>query len=161
MLRKSLFWGLTVVLVAALVSLIVQGRRLEKQQAGGKVMEVIQESRPSPTRILAPRDLEIVQQKMLLEKASDGKSQHQTARHEMEILNKGTVAYGRVQLNFEYLDRSGKLLATGNHVVEEAILPGTALRLADIIVEGLPVAIADCRTAIVYAELGPASKTER
>ncbi|MBP1624567.1 MAG: hypothetical protein H6Q07_2587, partial [Acidobacteria bacterium] len=53
MIRKSLFWGLTLVLVVALISLIVRGRRLEKQQAG-KSVEVVQESEPSPIRVLAP-----------------------------------------------------------------------------------------------------------
>jgi len=157
MIRKSLFWGLTLVLFAALIVLVVRGRRLEKQEAR-KVVEVVQESEPSPIRVLAPRDLEISQSKMLLQNVSDGSSKSQTARHQLELRNKGAAAYGSIQLSFEYLDRGGKQLAVRNSFVEEAPSPGTALRLADIRIEGLPLAAADCRTTIVYAELKSAPK---
>jgi len=159
MIRKSLFWGLTLVLVVALISLIVRGRRLEKQQAG-KSVEIVQESEPSPIRVLAPQDLEISRSAVFLEKVSNGTGKSQAARHEIELRNNGTAAYGSVQLSFEYVDRGGTPIETRHRAVEAALSPGTALRLGDITMEGLPLAAADCRTALMYAELKPSPKTD-
>jgi hypothetical protein len=155
MIRKSLFWGLTLVLMVALINLIIRGRRLEKQQSG-RFAEDVRESQPTPTRVLVPRDLEIVQAKMRLEAQGSGKDRYQTARHEIEIRNNGKVPYGGIQLSFDYLDRSGKVLATKTQSVAQTILPGTSEKLPDIKVEGLAASTADFQAAILYADIGRA-----
>lgn len=155
MLRKSLFFGLTLVLVVALVGLTLRGRRLEKQQASQSV-EVVQPSRSTSTRIWTPQDLEIVQLKIRLEqgKGTAGRIQSRIARHEIEIRNNGKVPYGRIQLSFDYLGRNGKLLTTRTQSISRTILPGTDLKLTDVGFDGLPSSTADFRVTIVYADIG-------
>jgi hypothetical protein len=158
MIRKSFFWGLTIVLMVALISLIARSRRLEKQQTG-KSEEVIQESKPTPTRVLAPQDLEIVQPLLRLEKESDSKNQSQTAWHEMEIHNKGKVSYNNILLAMNYVDRSGKLLATKTHYIEKSIRPRAAIKLDNIRIMGIPVHTASCRVEITCADIESASQS--
>jgi hypothetical protein len=153
MIRKSVFWGLSIILVIALIGLVLRGRRIEKQQVG-KPTEIIQESVPTPTRVLKPKDLEIAGSKMRLEKKVDGDTQSLCAWHEIEIRNiKGETSYGKVQLSVDYMDRRGKVLATKPYSAAKTIMPGDILRLADIKIEGLPVQTVNCRIAIVYAEI--------
>jgi hypothetical protein len=153
MIRKSLFWGLTLILVIALVNLIIRGRRLEKQQAS-RLAEVIQESKATSTRVLAPRDLEIVRSKMQLEEEVGGRIRSQTAWHEIEICNDGKIPYSGIQLSFDYLDSRGKLLATRTYSIVQTILPGATLKLVDITVDGLPVSTANSHVVIAYADIG-------
>ena len=153
MIRKSLFWGLTLVLLVALVSLIIRGRRMEKGQAG-RLVEVTQESPPSATRVLAPQDLQIVQSTTQLQEEPSGKRKSQTARHEIEIRNNGNVPYGRIQFRFDYLDRSRKTVATRNYSIVKTIMPGAALKLADIKADGIPALTASCTASVVYADIG-------
>ena len=155
MIRRSLFLGLTLVLVVALVTLIIRGRRLEKQQIG-RIVEVVQKSKPTPTRALSPPDLEIVQSKMQLEREAGRKGPLRTARHQIELRNSGSVPYAATQLRFAYLDRGGKVLDTRTHTVAQGILPGAILKVTDIVVSDLPSAVANCRASIDYADFGPA-----
>jgi hypothetical protein len=142
MIRKSLFWGLTVVLVVALVGLILRGRRLEKQEAA-QATEVVRQSRPSPTRVLAPQDLEIKGSTMQQSAGS-------TALHEVEIHHNGSVPYNRIQLEFVYLDRAGKVLSTKTHSFNRAdIKPGQTLTATDIRIDGVPAAATKFRTSIL------------
>lgn len=147
MLRKSLLWGLTLVLVVALVSLIIRGRRLEKEQAG-RLVEVVQDSKPTQTRALTPQDLEVVQSNMKLEKAAD------SAKHAVEIRNNGAVPYDNIALKFVYLDRSGKVVTTKNYSVIQTVMPGSTVQIPNISMDGIPAAAAGCRTSIVYADIG-------
>jgi hypothetical protein len=153
MIRKSVFWGLTLLLVVALISLVLQGGRLEKQQAD-KPTEVTQESVSTPTRVLKPKDLEVVRSKMRLEKKGDANTQSLCAWHEIEILNaKEGTAYEKIQLSIDYMDRRGKVLATKLYSAAGTIMPGDILRLADIKIEGLPVQTANSRAVIIFAEI--------
>jgi hypothetical protein len=152
MIRKSVFWGLTLLLVVVLINLVSRGRRVEKQQAG-KSAEVLFDSDSTPTRVLKPKDLEIANSKMRLEKNAGGDTQSLCAWHEIEIRNKEKTSYGKIQLSFDYLDRRGKVLATKSYSAAVKIMPGDVLRLADIKIEDLPVQIENCRISIVYAEI--------
>jgi hypothetical protein len=153
MIRKSVFWGLTLLLVVALIGIVLRGGRLAKQQAD-KPTEVIQESVSTPTRVLKPKDLEVIRPKMRLEKKVDGDARSLCAWHEIEIRNtKEEASYGKIQLSIDYMDRRGKVLATKPYSTAGTIMPGGILRLADIKIEGLPVQITNCRIDIVYAEI--------
>ncbi len=146
MIRKSLFWGLTLVLVAALVSLIIRGRRLEKQQAEIS-MEVIEQSQASPIRVLQPDDLRIESSTMQREGAH-------TALHEIQIRNTGTVPYGGIHLAFVYLDSSGKVLFTRTHPLGSAkILPGQTYAAPGIRVEEVPAAATKFQISILSADM--------
>jgi len=152
MIRKSLFWGLTLVLLAALVNLIIRGRRLEKHEAA-QLVEVVQQSTPSPTRVLAPQDLEILRSEMRLETQSGEEAQSRTDHHGFEIRNNGKVAYRGMRLSLEYLDSGGKVLVTRAQTLAQPLVPGATLKLDDIRVEGLPVSTASCRAAVSYADI--------
>jgi hypothetical protein len=152
MIRRSLFWGLTLVLAAALVSLIVRGRRLEKEQAQ-QMVEVVRESKATPTRVFAPQDLQIVQARMQLEKDPGGKGRIRTAQHEIEIRNNGSVPYSDIQLEFDYVSHTGKELATRMHLIPQRILPGATLSTTDILVTEIPASTADSKAVIISANL--------
>jgi hypothetical protein len=160
MILKSVFWGLALALVIALIGLVLRGRRLEKQQAG-KPVEVIKESTATPTRVLLPKDLEVVHSKMRLEKASDGNTQSLCAWHEVEIRNKEKTSYETIQLSIDYMDRKGKVLTTKSYSVAKSIMPEETLNLVDIKIEGLPVQITNCRVAIIYAEMESAPQPKK
>jgi hypothetical protein len=158
MIRKSLFWGLTLILVLALAYLMIRGRRTENQEVG-RPAEVVREYKPSATRVLAPQDLEFLLQKMALEKEinpSDSSEESRTARHRIKVRNNGKVPYKKIQFCFDYLDRNGKVLETRTHPVAQTILPGTVLDLTDIRIHLLPMDTADYRAAIDYADIGRA-----
>jgi hypothetical protein len=155
MISKYMFGGLTIVLMVALGFLIIRGRKMEKQQER-KTTEVIQESKPSPTRVLTPRELKIVQAKMVLFKQSPDKAANQSAQHEIEIRNLGPTTYSGIQILFEYLNSKGKTIATKPHSINKALSPGGVLLISDIKIVDLPVSIADCRVIIVSADLGEA-----
>jgi hypothetical protein len=150
MIRKSLFWGLTLVLVVALISLIIRGRRLEKEQAQ-QMVEVARESKPTPTRVFAPQDLQIVQSRMQLETEPGHKDR--IARHEIEIRNSGNIPYSDIQLMFDYASRAGKQLATRTRSIPQKILPGDTINITDIAVTDIPASTADSKVSIVSADL--------
>jgi hypothetical protein len=152
MLRKSLFWGLTLVLVVALVNLIIRGRRLEKQRAQ-EMVEVVQESKPTPTRVFAPWDLQVIQSKMQLEKDPAGNRESQAARHEIEIRNSGSVPYLEIQLKFNYFNRAGKELVSRTQIIPQRILPGALLIVTGIVVREVPASATDSRVVIVSADI--------
>jgi hypothetical protein len=144
MLRRSLFCGLTVVLIAVLVSLILQGRRLEKAQAR-KPIAVIHDYKASATRVLAPAELEITSDTM--------KVTGNTAHHQIDIRNNGKFPYREIQLKIFYVDNSGKILAVRTHLVTETIKPGAALKIADLDIGNVPDSAAGFRVCITSADM--------
>jgi hypothetical protein len=152
MIRRSLFFGLTLVLIVALVTLILQGRRQEKLQANKKV-EVIKESTASPIRVYAPSDLEIVRSTVEFGKKSNGTTSALDARHEIEILNRGKVPYREIRLAFEYIDTKGKPLTTKTYSVSRTLLPATSLKVPDIMMDSLPLSAIDFKISILHADL--------
>jgi hypothetical protein len=151
-MRKYMFGGLTLVLMVALAFLIIRGRKMEKLKES-PANEVIQESKLSPTRVLTPRELKIVQAKMALFRQSPDKAATQSAQHEIEIRNLGSNTYSGIQLLFEYLNPKIKTITTKPYFINKTLLPGVALRLADIKIDNLPVSIADCKVIIISADL--------
>jgi hypothetical protein len=106
---------------------------------------------------LKPQDLEIVRSKTILERNAGTVKASFTARHEIEIINRGNVAYVKIQLRFVYLSRTGKVLETRNHSIAQTILSGAALKLADIRMDGLSESAKEARVSIIYADIGNAS----
>jgi hypothetical protein len=152
MIRKWVFGGLTIVLVAALAVLIIQGHRLEKEKANQPV-EIIQKSTPTATRAFAPKDIQLLDSNMRIEETSDASSQSWIARHEIELKNSGTIAYEKIQLSFDYLDGRGETLTSKTHSVSQEILPGSTIKLDDIVIDDIPPQASDFRVAVVYADI--------
>jgi len=159
MLRKSLFWGLTLLLIAAIVNLIIRRPRPEKEQIS-KPVEVVRDAQPSPTRVLAPRDLEIVQSSMELVREGTA-NQLYSGRHEIEIRNIGKVAYREIGLRIVYFDRVGKVLTTKTQPLIKIILPGTTLKLPNILMTDIPASAVSCRVTTLYADVGSVSESGR
>jgi hypothetical protein len=160
MLRRSLFWGLTLVLVVALTNLIIRGCRLEKEEAQKRV-ETTEEAKPTATRVLAPQDLSIVESKMELATKLENKKTFHLARHEVEIHNGGNVSYKDIKLRFVYLDSSGKKLQSRTYSIAQTIVPGATLKLADIFVSDIPPAAASFQSMIVYADIAAPSSPKQ
>lgn len=153
MIRKSFFFGLTLVLVVALVTLILQGRKQEKLQASQK-SEVIKESASSPIRVYEPSDLEIIRPTADFAKKSDGKTFSLGAGHGIEILNKGKVPYREILLALYYTDLKGKQVATKTYLIRKPLLPETSLKITDIPADSLPSSAKNFDIAILHADLG-------
>lgn len=151
-MRKYLFLGLTLVLIVVLVFLVVRGNQMGKKR-GNKTVEIVQESKPTPTRVLTPRDLKIVQQTASFAPQSGGKTGSLSARHAVEIRNIGPTAYGRLALIFTYLNSKGKTVATHIHAIDQAIVPNETVSLPPIKVDDLPPGISDSRVACAHADL--------
>jgi hypothetical protein len=159
MIRKSLFLGLTLVLIAALIALIVRGYKTEKEQAS-QPSEKVEEAKSTATRVISPRDLEILNPKTTVEKNADPKEPSCISHHEIEIRNSGKVSYKDIQLRFAYLDRKGKESAAKIHSTSQIIAPGATLKLNHIAIDGLPISIVDSKAAIISADIAPMSDKE-
>ncbi len=160
MIRRSVFTGLTIVLLIALVALIVRGKRIETQSTQSS-NEMVRKPTPTLIRALAPQDLKVIESKMFLQPNRSNKTQVAAARHEVEVRNDGDSAYGEMQLRFSYLDRNGRLLCHKTYTVPGGIAPGASLRVTDIVFDDLPAKTASCRTSIDYAELQPGAIQEK
>jgi hypothetical protein len=159
MIRNWVFGGLTLVLVAALAALIIQGHRLEKQKANQPV-EIVQESTPTATRAFAPKDIQLLDSNMRIEEKTDISSQSNMARHEIVLNNSGAVTYEKIQLSFDYVDQLGKVLANKTHSISQEVLPGSTIRLADIVIDDIPLPTADFKVAVIYADIGSPSVSQ-
>ncbi len=154
MIRKSLFLGLTLVLIVALIALIVRGYKMEKEQVH-KPSEAVEEAKPTPTRVLAPQDLEIVEMKTVLEKEGDEKGPSRIARHDIEIRNNGKVAYGDIQLRFVYFSLGHKTLRTKIYSANQIIPPEKILKLDNIRISDIPIAAVTSKASIICADIAP------
>ena len=154
MIRKSLFWGLTLVLVAALVSLIIRGRQMEKLQAE-KPVEVVEQALPSPIKVLQPDDLQVVNSTMQHE------SDH-AALHEIEIRNNGVVPYTGIYIALVYLNQGGKVVQTRHQaLVGITVLPGQSYSAANIRVEEVPASATKFQISILSADMLAAGAAEQ
>jgi len=138
------------------IFLTLRGCRKEEEPAG-LPEETVEKSEATAARALKPTDLEIVRSKMVLERNAGTARASFSARHEIEIFNRGNVPYKEMRLNFIYLSRTGKVLGTRAHSIGQTILPGATLKLPDIRMDGFSESAAESRVSIVYADIGNAS----
>src|SRR5512139_3023396 len=111
MARRSLFLGLTGMLVVVLVYLVVQGRKQEKQQQKNpRPVELVQESKPTPIRVMAPPDLQIMEAKMELSGTAAGLPNESglSGKHQIVVRNNGQSVYQSVRFRLTYLSRGDK-----------------------------------------------------
>jgi hypothetical protein len=155
MIRRALFWGLTVVLAGVLVSLIVRSKQQVKSSAV-PVTEVVRTAKPSAIRIVTPRDLKIIKSDMRLVAPSgrNGASAEAgaTAEHQVLIENRGPVSYINVQLRFTYLGSTDSILESQNYLVDKAILPGQTISAGSIAIDDVPKNARKCTVRILSAD---------
>jgi hypothetical protein len=151
MIRRSLFWGLTLMLGAVLVWLIINGRKEEARQATAPA-EVVKTASLSPTRVVAPKDLEIV--------ASNAMGAIKASRSEpigpIAIRNNGKISYHAIMLSLAYLDGNDRVLDTRSRLVPDTIQPGQSFTVSDFPLEDVPARAVRYRISIAYSNFGPA-----
>jgi len=157
MMRKSLFMGLTGALVVVLVYLVFRGRHQERQeQQIHRPIEIVRDSKPSPTRILAPQDLEIVEIKTAL--AGDAAK---TARHNLVIRNNGVTTYHSALVRLSYLGPGNRTLETKIWEAKEILQPGQARSFGEIVMAELPAETLRAKAGIIAADVeSPSSKVK-
>ncbi len=151
MVRRSLFWGLTLLLGAVLVWLIINGRKEESRLASAP-SEVVQTAKLSPTRAVAPSDLEVAEPDTARTDRKDLPDQ----LGPVAIHNRGSVAYHGTMLRLQCLDSSGKVLDTRTLLVPETIAPGQTITVGPITLEKVQHSTVRYHIGIAYSDLGTA-----
>jgi hypothetical protein len=164
MLRKNLFLGLTIMLGAVLVYLLMQSREEEKEKREARSTEIIKTSKPSRTRVIYPRDLEIADSSMELVEPAAGSTTDDSAglqaTHRIVIRNGGAVWYHDPLLKLSYLDRDGIVLETRTHAATGDVSPGTTHSFGDFHLEDIPPKTASCKLRILYSDITTAISHE-
>jgi hypothetical protein len=169
MFRRTLFWGLTLMLGAVLVVLVLKSRKEERKAP--KLVEIVKESVPTATRVILPQDLDIIENGMEIlgrSHAAVGRGSVATVRQRVVIRNQGQVAYKNLRLEFAYLNAQGRLLGKRTESILIAIPPGQIVTAEDILIADAPLESAHSQAKILYAALdapdqpaAPDSKKER
>jgi hypothetical protein len=149
MFRKALFGGLTLMLAAVLVWLIIKGRQEEARQAAAP-KEIFKTAKSSATRVVAPNDLDAI------DPSGSGRTPKAGTLGQVTIRNRGNSTYHNVMLKVSYLDGAGNVLDTKNRLVLDTIEPGQDFAVGEISAENAPKGTSRCSVSILYSELGPA-----
>lgn len=152
MFRKALFWGLTLMLLAIIVSLAIRSRRNERKQAP-EATEIVRESKPTPTRVVEPHDLVITESKMKLVGGEAKGQRTATGHHEIVVRNDGPLGYENLQLKITYLGRGDKVLESRSYAVAKPVPPRQTESLGKIVIEDVPPGATNCSTRILFADL--------
>ncbi len=155
MMRKSLFWGLTLMLVAVLVWLVLQARKEDARRTSGPV-EIVRTAKLSATRAVAPKDLEIGGSPIEIAKGRS-RGALSVSRDGVTIHNRGNVAYHNILLKLTCFGSGSTVLHTQNRTVEGTLKPGQSLPVGDIAADALPPGTTRCTVTVLLADLGPAS----
>ena len=155
MFRKSIFWGLTLMLGTVLVWLIIQGRKEETRLAAAP-SEIVKTAKSSFTRVIAPSDLDAEESRLEI----TTKTPAPGAVGQVVIHNRGKVAYHGVMLKVSCLGSGGKLLDTRTQLVPETIAAGQTLTVGGIVLDTGPRGTVRCSVSILYSDLGPAPRAE-
>jgi len=150
-LRKSLFFGLTLVLVSVFIYLAVQGYKRGKEQQKQNA-DVVETFKPTPVRALQPQDLEITAAFMKPYHTA-GVGQESAAEHRIEIHNSGEVTYAEIRFKLDYLDASGAKLDSLFQQAIERVPPGNTVLTLDVLTDTIPADAADFDPTIVYADI--------
>jgi hypothetical protein len=160
MFRRSIFLSIITLLAFAIFWSVMKPTRKEKGPPQPP-SEIVKKSKPSLTRLLNPRDLEIADSNCDLtvseapgaKRAGPGKTV--SARHKLTIRNSGKVVYRNVLLGFSYCNARGKPLDTRNWLVIDPVMPGESKSISGIGMHSLPGGSAKCAVTILYADMEP------
>jgi len=155
MFRKWIFLGLMIMLGSVLAMLLIKGRNQENQAAAVPV-EKVQTARSTPTRVMVPNDLQVVESSVQNTTVETGKSTsaQQDAHYQVVVRNRGQVAYHNLVLKLTCLGSTGKVLGTRSRLVPQTIQPGQTLIIKDLSIENLPPGTVRCDIRIVYSDIG-------
>jgi hypothetical protein len=159
MFRKSIFWGLTLMLGTLLIWLVVRARKQEAQIAAAPApVEIVRSAKTSPTRVIAPRDLDAGESQVEFASMVSGapKSGGRGALLHVVIRNRGAVPYHNVILKLTWVGASGKAIDSQTHLVPDTIEPGQTLNEGDVALEGVPKGSVKCTIAILRSDMGKA-----
>ena len=154
MMRRQILFGITFILLAVILFLLLRGRSAEKERAAQNIkkMEEIMSAPSGPVRAILPSNLEIVQAGVSWTRNPD-EEDATAARHDLSIRNNGEVSYISLWLRLEYIDEEDRPLEIRTHEVQEKLPPGETLRLSDLVIDGLPDAASDFRANILSADM--------
>ena len=147
--RRYLFLGLTAMLVVVLVSLVLRSRKRETARAR-PAPEVIRVAPATPTRVMRPADLEIVEARVALGAAT---GRERAAELTVVLRNSGTLAYRDPMLELSCRERGGRKISTRARPVESVIPPGKPTTVGGLREEGLPAAAAECSVRVLWADI--------
>jgi hypothetical protein len=82
-----------------------------------------------------------------------GEGEGVISRHRVVIRNKGKASYRNMSLEFSYLDRRGRILATRTHLFTGPLPAGEAQTTVEV--RGLPANVTASKTKLIYADLLP------
>lgn len=154
-MRKGLFSGLTILLIAVFIYLAVEGNKLEKERQK-RAANVVETFKPTPVRSLEPRDLEITA--AIMEPHSPaGTGEAAAARHRIEVRNSGESTYCRIRFRLDYQGDGGKRFEPVFRDMAEAVPPGVTELVFEIPRDEVPEGAGDFIPFIVYADIEPES----
>ena len=153
MRRRLIFLPLTAVLALALGWMIVRAPEKTPSTAPPSV-EDVRKSKPTLTRVLRPKDLQIVDATMeLSQSSSDG---NVDASHFVAVRNDGEPAYRNITLAFAYLTKEGKALETRTHLISDPLLPGKTVSVQQVVMKAVPRGTSTCTPTVLHADIEPA-----
>ena len=144
---------------AVLVVLILKARK-EEAQAASVPVEKVMTARLSPTRVMAPKDLDASASSVEIPATARTKDREISVHPHILIRNRGTEAYHNVMLKFICIGTGGKIVATQTMLVPDMISPGQTLTPNVGSPEGIPGGTVRCVITILYSDLGPAPETK-
>ncbi len=151
MVRRSLFWGLTLMLGAVFIWLIINGRKEEMRQTAAHA-EVVQTAQLSATRVVGTGDLEIVDSDV----KGVRKDEDKETLGPIMIRNRGNLPYHNALLRLQCLDASGKIVDTRTWNFAGTFPPGQSVTIPEITLDKVPRASVRMRISIAYSDLGAA-----
>ena len=154
MFRRSIFLGLMVLLGSVLVYMVLSARKQEKRISSPPA-EIVRQSKPSATRVLAPEDLQVTDASMAILPPSGGSGPpaQVAVRHSVTVRNAGKRHYRGFMLRFDYKTASGSVVESRSREVSQDAPPGETVTPQEILIEGLPGKVKHCAVTIAWADL--------
>jgi hypothetical protein len=154
MFRRSIFLGLMILLGSVLVYMILSARKQEKRVASSPT-EIVRQSMPSATRVLAPPDLQVTESTMeiLAPAAGSRPTAEVSARHSVTLKNRGSGHYKAFMLRFNYLTASGNSVDIRSRQFSLDLPAEGTVRLQDLLTEGLAGRVKRCSVSVAWADL--------
>ena len=154
MSRKPLLLALIVLLALAVAWVVISAQKTPSPSTTPPPPAPrtdVKQTESTLTRVLFPRDLEIVESALVLNAEREGVM----ARHKVVIRNNGKVSYKNVSLELSYLDRRARIVATRTYVLSAPLRPAETATLPSIEMPNLPPNIPPTNTTVVHADLVP------
>jgi hypothetical protein len=157
-LRRSLFLGLTILLGAVLVWLVVNSRK-EEARIASVPGEIVRTAKSSPTRALLPKDLDPSGSRADLrarEKAGRG-NKSRIAHLDLVVRNLGSSPYSDPAVRLEWINSRGAPVGAETKVLPGVVRPGQAISVSGVVVEAVPEQAVRCNISILHADVVPAA----